>query len=77
MALDLTLNYRNAAGQRQWLHAGDPRPDRTMTLLVSEDPAGVHKGAAVQLNRDEAKLLVDHLRQAFGIGRQELREIHG
>ncbi len=69
MALDLTLNYRNAAGQRHWLHAGDPRPDQTMTLLVSEDPAGVHKSAAVQLNRDEAQLLVDHLRRAFRLER--------
>jgi hypothetical protein len=65
MALDLILGYRTSQGINQQLHAGDPRADETITLLVSEDPTGLHQAAAVQINRDEAQLLVDHLRRAF------------
>lgn len=75
MSTDLSLKYRNFKGQQHWMHLGDLRADGTMTLLASEDPAGVHASAAVQIDRDEALQVINHLRQVFGIGRQELGEI--
>ena len=77
MSTDLTLKYRSLTGERQWLHLGDLRGDGNMTLLASEHPAGLRASAAVQLERDEAIQVIDHLRQVFGIGLQELREIQG
>mgnify|MGYP003489258940 FL=1 len=77
MSTDLTLKYRSASGDAQRVHLGDLRADGTMTLLASEHPAGLRGSAAVQIERDEAIQVINHLRQVFGIGLQELRQIQG
>lgn len=46
MSTDLTLKYRSASGDAQWVHLGDLRADGTMTLLASEHPAGLRGSAA-------------------------------
>lgn len=48
-----------------------------MTLIADEQPSLPAMSAAVEIDRSEAIRLIDHLRQVFGIGRQELREIQG
>lgn len=73
--LAMTLSKLASTGEPQEVFAGGVRPDGRLTLIADENPSMANMAAAVEIDRSEAIRLIDHLRQAFGIGRQELREI--
>ncbi len=73
----MTLSKLASTGEPQEVFAGEQRPDCRVTLIVDEQPSLPAMSAAVEIDRSEAIRLIDHLRQVFGIGRQELREIQG
>lgn len=75
--LAMTLSKLASTGEPQEVFAGEQRPDGRMTLIADENPSMANMAAAVEIDRREAIRLIDHLRQVFGIGRQELREIQG
>lgn len=75
--LAMTLSKLASTGEPQELFSGVLRPDGRLTLLVDENPSMQERSAAVEIDRSEAIRLIDHLRQVFGIGRQELRDIQG
>lgn len=73
--LAMTLSKLASTGEPQEVFAGEQRPDGRMTLIADENPSMANMAAAVEIDRAEAIRLIDHLRQVFGIGRQELAEI--
>lgn len=73
--LAMTLSKPASTGEPQEVFAGEQRPDGRMTLIADEQPSLPNMSAAVEIDRSEAIRLIDHLRQVFGIGLQELREI--
>lgn len=73
--LAMTLSKLSSTGEPQEVFAGEQRPDGRVTLIADEQPSLPNMSAAVEIDRSEAIRLIDHLRQVFGIGRQELREI--
>lgn len=75
--LTMTLSKLASTGEPQELFAGLQRPDDRVTIIADENPSMANMAAAVEIDRSEAIRLIDHLRQVFGIGRQELREIQG
>jgi len=75
--LAMTLSKLASTGEPQEVFAGELRPDGLVIMIADENPSLPDRSAAVEINRSEAIRLVDHLRQAFGIGLQELREIQG
>lgn len=75
--LTMTLSKLASTGEPQEVFAGEQRPDGRVTLIADEQPSLPAMSAAVEIDRSEAIRLIDHLRQVFGIGRQELREIQG
>lgn len=75
--LAMTLSKLASTGEPQEVFAGEQRPDGRMTLIADENPSMANMAAAVEIDRAEAIRLIDHLRQVFGIGRQEMREIQG
>ena len=75
--LNLSLTKLASTGEPQELFVGSLRPDGRVSVIVDERPDGPEMSAAVEIDRAEAIRLIDHLRQVFGIGLQELREIQG
>lgn len=73
--LAMTLSKPASTGEPQEVFAGEQRPDGRMTLIADEQPSLRNMSAAVEIDRSEAIRLINHLRQVFGIGLQELREI--
>ena len=73
--LAITLSKLASTGEPQEVFAGDQRPDGRVTLIAYEQPSMPNMAAAVELDRSEAIRLINHLRQVFDIGLQELREI--
>jgi len=73
--LAMTLSKLASTGEPQEVFAGEQRPDGRVTLIADENPSMPNRAAAVEIDRAEAIRLIDHLRQVFGIGLQELREI--
>lgn len=75
--LTMTLSKLASTGEPQELFAGLQRPDQRVTLIADEHPSVPNMAASVEIDRTEAIRLINHLRQVFGIGHQELREIQG
>ena len=73
--LAMTLSKLASTGEPQEVFAGLQPPDGRVTLIADENPSMPNRSAAVEIDRSEAIRLIDHLRQVFGIGLQELREI--
>lgn len=73
--LNLSLTKLASTGEPQELFAGLLRQDGRITLIADEQPAAANMAASVEIDRTEAIRLINHLRQVFGIGRQELAEI--
>lgn len=73
--LNLTLSKTASTGEPQELFIGTLRPDQRVSLIADEHPSGPNSSAAVEIDRSEAIRVIDHLREVFGIGRQELRQI--
>jgi len=73
--LTMTLSKLASSGEPQELFAGLLRQDGRITLIADEQPAAANMAASVEIDRTEAIRLINHLRQVFGIGRQELSEI--
>ena len=75
--LAMTLSKLASTGEPQEVFVGSLRPDGRVSVIVDERPDGpeIEMSAAVEIDRAEAIRLIDHLRQVFGIGLQELREI--
>ena len=75
--LAITLSKLASTGEPQEVFAGEPRPDGRVTLIADEQPSLLNMSASVEIDRSEAIRLINHLRQVFGIGTQELAEIQG
>ncbi len=73
--LNLTLSKAATTGEPQELFIGILRPDQRVSIIADENPSTPNGAAAVEIDRSEAIRVIDHLREVFGIGRQELRNI--
>lgn len=73
--LNLSLTKLASTGEPMELFVGTLRPDQRVTLIADEHPSVPNMAASVEIDRTEAIRLINHLRQVFGIGRQELAEI--
>lgn len=73
--LNLTLTKAASTGEPQELFIGTLRADQRVSLIADESPSAPNGAASVEIDRSEAIRVIDHLREVFGIGRQELREI--
>lgn len=73
--LIMALSKAASTGEPQELFVGVLRPDGRVSLIADEQPSGENTAASVEIDRSEAIKLIDHLRQVFRIGHQELREI--
>mgnify|MGYP007100249980 CR=1 FL=1 len=73
--LNLSLSKPATSGEPQELFAGTLRADGRVSLIADEQPSAPNGSASVEIDRSEAIRLIDHLREVFGIGGQELRNI--
>lgn len=75
--LMMSLGRLASTGEPQELFVGILSPDGRVSLIADEQPSEENTAAAVEIDRSEAIRLINHLRQVFGIGTQELAEIQG
>ncbi len=73
--LAMTLSKLASTGEPQEVFLGLQRPDGRVTMIADEQPSLPNMSSAVEIDRTEAIRMINHLRQVFGIGRQELLEI--